>query len=302
MRIGVVVPNQGATVARVADALARTDRLGFDSAWMPGIPNGPDVLTLLAAAGSAGPRLELGPSVLPTYPRHPATLAIQALTVNDVLGGRLTLGIGVSHRQVMEGRLGLDWSRPASHMQEYLQILEPLLREQQVDFEGSQLTTSYRLEASHSELPRPEVFVAALAPRMLAIAGTLAAGAATWMVGLRTLEELTVPIVRQAAARAGRPPPRILASLPFLLTSDDDAAEVCATEEFAVYGRLPVYRAVLERQGLTSPAEIAVFGDEKVLADAVRRLEEVGVTDLQITPFGAEADRHRTLEFMATLR
>src|SRR5262245_36888583 len=107
MRLGVVVPNQRATVARVSADLAFAERLGYDSAWMPGSPNGPDVLTLLAAAGPAAPPLELGPGVVPTYLRHPVALASQALTVNDALCGRLSLGIGVSHASVTDRLLGM---------------------------------------------------------------------------------------------------------------------------------------------------------------------------------------------------
>ncbi len=102
---------------------------------MPGIPNGPDVLTLLAAAGRSTERIEIGTAIVPTYPRHPAALAAQALTVNDALGGRLTLGIGVSHQKVIEGQLGLSFDRPVGHMREYLSILRPLLEHQQVDFQ-----------------------------------------------------------------------------------------------------------------------------------------------------------------------
>ena len=302
MRLGVVVPNQRATVGRVAEHLAFAERLGYESAWMPGIPNGPDVLTLLAVAGPAARSLELGPAILPTYLRHPVALASQALTVNDVLCGRLTLGIGVSHGSVTSRLLGIDSSRPLGHMEDYLRILVPLLEEQQVDFDGKVMRTRYRLEASATDGRGPPVFIAALGPRMLALAGTLASGAATWLVGPRTLAELTVPTVREAAARAGRPEPRVLASLPFLLTLDRDAGLARAREEFAFYGRLPVYQAMLERERVTSPAELAVCGDEAELAGAVARLRDAGVTDLQITPFGDDEQRARTLECIAALR
>jgi F420-dependent oxidoreductase-like protein len=302
MRLGVVVPNQRATVARVSADLAFAERLGYDSAWMPGIPNGPDVLTLLAAAGPAAPTLELGPCVVPTYLRHPVALASQALTVNDALCGRLSLGIGVSHASVTGRLLGMDSARPLGHMEDYLRILVPLLEDQRVDFDGHVLRTRYRLEASHSGLLGPPVIIAALGPRMLALAGALAAGAATWLVGLRTLAELTVPTVRAAAERAGRPEPRVLASLPFLLTHDRDVGRAVAGEEFAAYGRLPVYQAMLERERVSSAAEIAVCGDEATIGGAVKRLRDSGITDLQVTPFGDDEQQARTLEFIATLR
>jgi F420-dependent oxidoreductase-like protein len=302
MRIGLVLPNQRATVSRVAAELASAEQLGYDSAWIPGIPNGPDVLTLLAAAGTAARSLELGPAVVPTYLRHPVALASQALTVNDALCGRLTLGIGVSHKVVTEGMLGIDSRRPIAHMRDYLCILLPLLQEQRVDYAGSALRTRYRLEASHSTHAGPQVFIAALGPRMLELAGELAAGAATWLVGPRTLADLTVPLVRAAAARAGRPEPRVFASLPFVITADVDAARARAAEEFGAYGRLPVYQAMLEREGLSSAAELAIVGDEAHLGAVVGRLRDAGVTDLQVTPFGSDDERRRTIELMASFR
>jgi len=301
MRIGVVLPNQRATVATVAEGLADVDALGFDSAWMPGIPNGPDVLTLLALAGR-DTRLEVGPAVLPTYLRHPVALASQALTVNSALAGRLTLGIGVSHQRVVEGVLGLDYHQPVRHMEDYLRILVPLLEYGQVRYEGRALSTSVRLDVAESELPPPSVFIAALGPRMLELAGTLATGAATWMVGPKTLASTVVPTVNAAAERAGRPPPRILASLPFLLTDRVDAARDRADDELGLYGRLPAYRAVLDREGVVSPAGIAVVGDEAELEAGVQRLREAGVTDLQITAFGDADERARTVRYLATLR
>ena len=301
MRIGVVLPNQRATVSMVAAGLAEVQALGFDSAWMPGIPNGPDVLTLLAVAGR-GAQLEMGPAVLPTYLRHPVALASQALTVNEAVGGRLTLGIGVSHQRVVEGMLGLDYRQPVRQMADYLRILVPLLEERRVSYEGAALRSSLRLDVAESDVAPPTVFIAALGPKMLELAGTLATGAATWMVGPKTLSSVIVPTVGAAAARAGRPLPRVLASLPFLLTHESDGGRAQADAEFGLYGRLPAYRAVLDREGVASPSGIAVVGDEAELAAGVDRLRDAGVTDLQITPFGDEDERRRTVQFLATLR
>jgi alkanesulfonate monooxygenase SsuD/methylene tetrahydromethanopterin reductase-like flavin-dependent oxidoreductase (luciferase family) len=146
------------------------------------------------------------------------------------------------------------------------------------------------------------VFLAAVGPKMLDVAGTWSDGAATWMVGLRTLAEQTVPLVRAAAERAGRPEPRILASLPMLLTNDDASAAAWAEDEFAMYGRLPAYKSVIEREGVESAAGIAIFGDERALTKAIGRVRDAGVTDLQVTTFGDEAGRRRTIEFLISLR
>ncbi|HTN81359.1 MAG TPA: TIGR03564 family F420-dependent LLM class oxidoreductase [Acidimicrobiales bacterium] len=301
MKFGVVIANQRATADRVGDELERVEALGYDSAWMPGIPNGPDVLTLFSATAQRTSRIEVGPAIVSAHGRHPVALASQALTTHDALRGRLTLGIGVSHQRVVEDFFGLDYSHPARFMAEYLQVLHPLLNGEKADFAGQLLRTSFRLDIASPE-PAPSVFTAAVGPKMLDVAGTLSDGAATWMVGLRTLSEVTVPLTHAAAQRALRPAPRILASLPFALTSDDETATAWAREEFGMYGRLPAYKAVLEREGFDSAAGIAIHGDEGALTKAVDRVRDAGVTDLQITPFGDDETRRRTVDFLATLR
>src|SRR6202044_3185868 len=111
---------------------------GFTSAWLPQ-STGHDALTLLAVAARSVPRLDLGTSVVPTYPRHPLMLAAQALTANQATGGRLQLGIGLSHKMSIEPRYGLSYDRPVRHMSEYLSILMPALRGETVDFAGETL-------------------------------------------------------------------------------------------------------------------------------------------------------------------
>jgi 5,10-methylenetetrahydromethanopterin reductase len=300
MRVGVVVPNQRATVASVRAQLVRLEELGLDSAWMPGIPNGPDVLTLLAVAGQATTRLEIGTAIVPTYPRHPAALAAQALTVDDALGGRLTLGIGVSHEKVIEGQLGLDFDRPVRHMREYLSVLRPLLAEQRVEFRGETMRTRIRLDASCSGNPPPPVLLAALGEQMLRLAGSLADGFVSWMTGLRTMEDHSIPVIAAAARAVGRPAPRIVVGLPVLLTDDEDAGRARAAEEFAVYGRLPSYRAMLAAEGAAGPGDVAIVGGECAIARTLKRIEEMGATDFQGTPFGTEDEIARTVELLAS--
>ena len=151
-RIGVVMATQGASVVEVRTQVEQAEQLGFDSAWMPGIPNGPDVLMLLARAGASTSRVELGPAIVATAPRHPVALACQALTVNDALAGRLTLCIGASHQRIVEGLWGLGHDRPALRMREYLSVLVRLLERQDVRFTGELMSTTYRLDASRSGL------------------------------------------------------------------------------------------------------------------------------------------------------
>ena len=123
------------TVEGQIQSVINAENDGFDGIWFGQI-FGPDVLTVLALAGQKTDRIELGTSVVPTYPRHPHMLAAQALTVQAASNGRFNLGIGLSHAPVVEGMWGLSYERPAVHMREYLSVLLPLIREGRVGHNG----------------------------------------------------------------------------------------------------------------------------------------------------------------------
>jgi 5,10-methylenetetrahydromethanopterin reductase len=299
-RIGVVMPNHGATADGISAQIVQLEELGFESAWMPGIPNGPDILSLLAIAGRATTRIEIGTAIVPTYPRHPVALAAQALTVNEALGGRLTLGIGVSHQPVIERQYGLDYSQPVGHMREYLQVLRPLLENQTVDFSGKHFKVRTRLNIEQSGLTPPSVLIAALAPQMLRVAGELADGTVTFMTGITTTLAAIVPGINAAAV--GRPAPRVVLGMPVCCTDDVAAGRAFANEEFALYGKLPAYQAMMASEGAASPGDVVVIGDEAHIAAAVQRSFAGGITDFQATPFGTPEDIARTLLCLAAIR
>ena len=204
MRIGLFV-GALALMRDVAERLHRisdAERDGFDSYWLPQ-HFGADMLTVIAMAGMQTHRIELGTAVVPTYPRHPVALAQQALTAQVAVGGRLTLGIGVSHRSTIEDWLGLPYAPPARHIEEYLSVLRPLLQESRVDFQGREFRVTTALQIPDADMVSCPVVMAALGPRMLEIAGRLADGAVTWMTGPNTLRDHVVPRLQQAAMAAG---------------------------------------------------------------------------------------------------
>lgn len=297
MRIGLSLGEAGGPdeLRNLRDQIARAADDGFSSAWLSNI-FGLDALTALAVAGSQVPGIELGTSVVPVYPRHPAALAQQALTVNAALAGRLALGVGLSHKVVIEDMYGYSFDRPARYMREYLSVLVPLLRGEQVAFEGETLTARIGLTTPGAgDLP---VLVAALAPRMLKLAGELADGTVLWMTGPKTVAEHIAPAVTEAARNAGRPAPRIVCVLPICVTDDAEGARAKAAELFALYGELPSYRAVLDREGAAGPADVAIVGDEESVSARVGALAEAGVTDFVAAVF---AEGRRTREFLKTL-
>ncbi len=245
-----------------------------------------DTLTALAVVGREVPSVDLGTAVIPVYPRHPAMLAAQALTVQSATGGRLILGVGLSHQVVVENMWGLRFERPVRYMSEYLSVLQPLLNGEKVSFEGELLKTATFAALETPGAMAPPVLVAALGPSMLRVAARQAAGTVTWMVGLRTLEQHVGPTVREAARGAGRPEPQIVVHLPVCVTSDPEAARDRAGRVFSTYGQLPSYRAMLDREGASGPADVAIVGGEDEVAEQVRRIEEAGATEFCFVAFG----------------
>ncbi len=224
MRIGIsaVETGEAQALSKLTDQVRRAADEGFASVWVANI-FGLEALTALAVAGSQVPGIELGTAVIPTYPRHPAVIAQQALTTALAIGpGRLALGIGLSHKVVIENMYGYSFGRPAVHMREYLSVLRPLLDGTPVSVDGS--TLSAHIGLSTPRAGRVPVLLAAMAPRMLALAGEQADGTILWMTGPATIRDYVVPAITAAASAAGLPSPRVVCSLPVAVTSDPDAA------------------------------------------------------------------------------
>ncbi|GAB4326040.1 MAG: TIGR03564 family F420-dependent LLM class oxidoreductase [Dehalococcoidia bacterium] len=304
MRIGIGIgagAGQDGTIDELLEQFERAEADGFASAWVANIFSH-DAITLLALAGRVTSSIELGTFVVPTYLRHPVALAQQALTAAAAANGRFTLGIGLSHRVVIEDMLGLDYSRPVRHAREYLSVLIPLLEGKRVRFRGELYRVAAEVAVPGSS--RPPVIVAALGPQMLRLAGRMADGTATWMGGPSYLAHTAVPTITAAAAEAGRPTPRVVAGFPIAVTTEVEAARAAASKIFQVYGTLPSYRAILDVEGAADPADIAIVGPEAEVEGQLRRLASAGVTDFNASPFYVKDDpgaTNRTRAFLAEL-
>lgn len=262
-----------------------------------------DALMVCALAGRDTSTIELMTAVMPTFPRHPHALAQQALTAQAATGGRLALGIGISHQLVIENMLGLSYAKPVRHLREYLEVLTALLHEHSCEVEGEM----YRVHAQlgMADVPPPPILIGALRPQMVKLAGRMTDGTITWMAGPTYLEKDIVKPMNAAAAEAGRPTPRTVAGMPICITNERDAVVDHMNAQYAIYGNLPVYRAVLDAEGVEGPAGIAIIGDEQEAEAALRRLKDAGVTDFGASIVGAgsdpEAAHTRTFEFLAGL-
>jgi F420-dependent oxidoreductase-like protein len=303
MRIGLTVPTPGDNpdLVELLTAMERADALGLHAVWMPNVSSrGFDAATALALGGARTTRVELGTFVVPTFTRHPVVLAQQALTAQAATGGRFVLGVGLSHRVSMEGQLGFDFSRPIRHMQEYLTCLAALFSGQSVDFAGEEFRIRNFTLTPPPGVTAPPILVAALGPQMLRLAGRLSAGTAIWVGGPRYVGE-AARTIGAAAREAGRPAPRVLASVPVCVTDRTAAVREAAAAFFVRYGQLPSYRAILDKEGVGGVEEVALIGDEATVGAGIKAFAAAGTTDFAaalFTPPGEDAAR--TLTFLAT--
>ena len=280
MRIGLYVADQSDPQSQIEQARTAAEH-GLASVFFNQVLAW-DPLTVAALAGAAVPGIELGTGIVHTYPRHPSSLAGQALTVAAATGGRLTLGVGPSHKQFIEDVYGLSYDRPAHHTREYL--------------------TALRTELSgtgHIQIPGvqpPPVLLSALGPVMLRIAGELADGTITVWASPATIADHIRPKIDAVAKD-----PRVVATVMLSVTARPDAVrdEIAAAVGFA--SDFASYRTLLDRQGQRSVAETIVAGDHDTVAAAVRAYADAGATDVLVSLVGDTAEQARTLSLAAEL-
>lgn len=294
MALKIGLSGGGSTVDRMVDQLVEAEDDGFTTLWYAGAL-GTDPLVLIPLLGRATSRIEMGTSIVQTYPRHPVLLAQQASAVALATGAdRFTLGIGVSHRPAIEGTFGYDYDANAEHLREYLEVLGPLLSDGRVSYEGRQFTA--RAEIRMRPDGRVPVLVAALGSKALRSAGELADGTITWMANRVAIESHVAPKIAKAAADAGKPQPRVVAGLPVAVTDDIDGGRTTAAEQFSMYGMLPNYQRILKRGAISSPAEAAIVGSEDQVATELEALVAAGATDIWAAIFPVGDDRRASRE------
>jgi alkanesulfonate monooxygenase SsuD/methylene tetrahydromethanopterin reductase-like flavin-dependent oxidoreductase (luciferase family) len=293
----------GARLATALEIAGRADSLGYESLWVThGL--GRDALLVLSAYSQVAPRVGLGTGVIPIYPRHPVLLAQEALTLSDITGGRLLLGIGVSHRPMVEGALGLDMGRPLDVMREYVSVLRAVLGGK-VDHRGPRYRATWQ-SGLPALPPAPPILLAGLGVKMLELAGEIADGVVLWLCAPAYIRDKAVPAILRGRQRAGKALEgfEIVAAVPAALTVDKPAGTALFKTELMRYLALPFYRAMLEGSGFAE--DVAAFdrapqpdavsdrlagalgavGDFKTISAFVTAHREAGVTLPAIRPIG----------------
>lgn len=304
MRIGI--SGGAATIDRLLDQAVRAEEDGFAALWYAGA-SAHDPLAALPLIAKATSRIELGTSVVQTYPVHPVQMARLASVIAEIAGpDRFVLGLGPSHKPSIEGSYGIPYDHPARHTRAYIEILTALLRGEAVKSEGPDFTLSAQARQGGAPVAM-QVMISALAPRMLRTAGELTAGTITWMANRQAIESHVAPLLAKAAANAGRDPStlRVVCGLPIAVCDDAAEAREAAARQFAGYGFLPNYQRILKAGDAEGPAAVAVVGTEDDVAAQLQAHVDAGVTDLwcAIFPVGTDRDgsRRRTRDLLKAL-
>ncbi|MGD9998449.1 MAG: TIGR03564 family F420-dependent LLM class oxidoreductase [Ilumatobacteraceae bacterium] len=283
----------------VVERIRQAEADGFPIVWTHQAL-GLNPFVAMAVAGRDARAIEIGTALVPAASRHPQAMAAEALTAQAAIDGRLVLGIGMSHPHVVEGRLGLSYERPAEFMREYLDALLPLLRGESADVRGRRLTMVGGLDMG--DVPAPPVLIGALAPHMLRLAGRLADGTITAATGPRGLEERVVPAITKAASDAGKPTPRIVSAVVACITDDADAARRRIAATSKPYATMPVFRQMLDLEGVSSQVDLGLIGDEATARAQAQRFIDAGATELAVREApGTPEEAQRTRAFLRSL-
>jgi 5,10-methylenetetrahydromethanopterin reductase len=275
MKLGILdmSVNRGG-LSDVILAARQASDIGAASFWVPNF-FGLDALTSLTVVGHDVPNIALGTAVVPIFGRHPRVLAQQARTVQSAIGQRLHLGVGLSHRPLVEDTLQPWPDSPVTYLEQYLRQLREMCAMTNLSADAAPMAIQVV-----TERPVP-LLCAALGPNTLEIAGRHADGVVLWSVGPKTVSQLTVPTLRKIAVAAGRPAPdRVVLGIPIVVTDDEAAARDRISRQFGAFESMPSYRAALGRENVSSIADIAIVGHPRQVAAGIEQFQTSGVTEL----------------------
>lgn len=290
LRAGLVIrrPNPVATLAAIKAAEER----GVPAVWSTVGGVAPDAVTLFAAAAVQTTQITLGTSIVPTYPRHPAMLASQAIAVAGLAPGRFRLGVGPSHRPTIEGAFGLPMGKPLDHLREYVTVLRDLLWTGRTDFAGTYFTVHLEVPASITP-PRVPIMISALRSNAFRLAGEVADGAISWICPVPYLIGTALPAMRAGAGAANRPVPPLVGHVPVAMSTDRQEVREATRAQFAIYGRLPFYAGMFADAGFPvgdggalSDAlldSLVVAGEPDTIQERLAEIQAAGVNELIVT-------------------
>jgi alkanesulfonate monooxygenase SsuD/methylene tetrahydromethanopterin reductase-like flavin-dependent oxidoreductase (luciferase family) len=258
------------------------ERLGYESAFVTHIA-ARDSLTTLMAYASRTERIKLGTGVMPIYSRPPVTTAMSAATVDEFSGGRLVLGLGVSHRPVVEGWYGDRIDKPVKEMREYVEIVRAVFRGEDPPH-GEKFRSDFHFMGydARDDLP---IYLAGLSPGMLRLAGRIGDGVVLWLCNPEYIRDVVVPELTTGRERAGKSLKGfdIVAAVPSAVTSEPDDARGKLRQSLIPYFSLPFYRAMLEGSGYGD--DVAGFDEGMATGDPANAV--AAISDRFLLALGA---------------
>ncbi len=298
-RIGLFLSARRA--AEIQTDIEWAEHLGIQAAWIPTDGARIDGITTLAAAAARTRDIMLGTAIVPTYPRHPLVMAQQVQVAAQLAPGRFRLGIGPSHRPLMQ-QMGIDLQNPMGHLREYVRILKALLQQGSVDLDGE-------FYQAHETIPKTvdvPVMVSALQRGSFELCGAEADGAITWVCPYDYLRETALPAMTQGAEAAGRPVPPLIVHTPVCLHDNAREARDAFREEHGSTLSLPFYQRMMTAAGYPDASKqtwtdamidgLLVYGSESRIADRLRALLDMGATEIMATAVPAGDDRPASLD------
>ncbi len=278
------------------------ESLGYDSVWVTHIA-AREPLQLLGHYARHTERIGLGTGVVPIVLRHPALMAMEAATLDEISGGRLRLGIGVSHKVTVEGWYGQTIDDPVGRMREYTAIVRDILERDRTEHEGTHYTARFGFMGYGSPRRGIPILFAALGPNMLRLAAEVADGVVLWMCNPGYIRDTVRPVLREALEEHGRDPEafEVVAAVPIAVTEDIPAARDAFRSRAFPYTQLPFYRRAIaaggheeelravDGGGTPSDAfcdDYAGIGNAETIGSKIEEYRAAGVTLPSVGPLG----------------
>ena len=286
-RVGLVISGENAAAA--VKTSVEAEAAGVRQIWMTHSPYLPDSLTILAAAATKTSTIRLGTSIVPTYPRHPLVMAQQALSIHDIAPGRLRLGIGPSHKPIIESIYGLRQETPLSHLREYVYVLRTVLWEGKLDHRGK----FFNVKVSLPHTAQIPILISTLGKKAFQLAGEIADGALSWVCPVQYLIRIGIPSLHNGASANRQSAPPLVAYISVALSEDRHAVLKAGRQMMDIYTKLPFYVQMFSDAGFPITAgqkapdslidSLMISGDEKTVASKLTELLTVaGLDELMV--------------------
>jgi F420-dependent oxidoreductase-like protein len=307
-RVGLVI--QATNVATAITGIREAEQAGVHQVWMTQSVGMLDTLTLFAAVAAHTTRIRLGTSIVPIYPRHPLVMALLAATIDALAAGRLRLGVGTSHRHVMENVYGLSMPSPLAYLRKYVEVMRQGLWEGRVDHQG----TFFKMATSFPHQAQIPLLISALGKRAFRLAGEVADGAISWVCPVPYLLDTALPALRAGAQAQHRPAPPLVAHIPVAMSTDEAAVQAAALPRVSFYTKAPFYARMFAAAGFPIAADgtgvaalvkaLMVAGDQAQVEKRLREQLASGLDELllMLVPVADEGrEREQLIQVIASL-